>query len=83
MGGKMEMRCLGEGERLWLRGRNGWGWLEVKGEWEKEDDERRLGRTKTVGGGSFVRDRFSFRFRVFFCIFLMFQNCPPPSKKSV
>jgi hypothetical protein len=51
MGGKMEMRCLGEGERLWLRGRNGWGWLEVKGEWEKEDDERRLGRTKTVGGG--------------------------------
>jgi hypothetical protein len=24
--------------------------LEAKGEWEEEDDERRLGRTKTVGG---------------------------------
>ena len=54
-------------ERPWLRGRNGWGWLEAQGEWQEEDDERRLGRTKTVGGGgSFVRDRFSFRFRFVF-----------------
>jgi len=30
----------------------GWGWLEAKGEWQEEDDERRLGRTKTVGGGA-------------------------------
>jgi len=37
-------------ERPWLRGRNGWGWLEAQGEWQEEDDERRLGRTKTVGG---------------------------------
>jgi hypothetical protein len=46
----MELLCFGEGEKPWLRGRNGWGWLEAKGEWEEEDDERRLGRTKTVGG---------------------------------
>ena len=30
------------------------------------------------GGGSGEKDGFSFRFRVCFCIFLMFQNCPPP-----
>jgi hypothetical protein len=48
----MELLCLGEGERPWLRGRKGWGWLEAKGEWEEEDDERRLGRTKTVGRGA-------------------------------
>ena len=39
-------------ERPWLRGRNGWGWLEAQGEWQEEDDERRLGRTKTVGGAA-------------------------------
>jgi hypothetical protein len=33
-------------------GRNGWGWLEAKGEWEEENDERRLGRTKIVGGAA-------------------------------
>jgi hypothetical protein len=59
----------GEGKNLMRRKMTGWGWLEAKGEWQEEDDERRLGRTKTVGGGSFVRDRFSFRFRFFFFVF--------------
>ena len=60
----------------------GWGWLEAKGEWQEEDDERRLGRTKTVGGGSFVRDRFSFRFRFFF-VFSDVSKLPPPFCLSI
>jgi len=38
---------LGEGEEKNVASGRG---LEAKGEWEEEDDERRLGRTKTVGG---------------------------------
>jgi hypothetical protein len=60
-------------------GRNGWGWLEAKGEWEEENDERRLGRTKTVGGAApLLEIGLALDLGFFFCIFLMFQNCPLP-----
>jgi len=53
----------------------------AEGGWRPRENGRKrmmsggLGEPKPWGGRSFVRDRFRFRFRVFFCIFLMFQNC--------
>jgi len=77
-GGEIVWACEG-----WIINRlcgegNGWGWLEAKGEWEEENDERRLGSTKTVGGAApLLEIGLALGLGFVFCIFLMFQNCPP------
>jgi hypothetical protein len=55
----------------------------AEGGWRPRENGRKrmmsggLGEPKPWGGGSFVRDRFSFRFRVFFLYFFDVSKLPP------